>query len=148
MRLRLAVGILCGGLLVACTGGPGDSHVSSAVIHHFKGLPSGESVPVDQRDGSSEDLKPWAAWASADTIYVMTWGSGSCPRVPTSVKVEASNHVVISTVEHDFYSGDTACSGDLAVTTSEVRLPSDVNGRSGLLVEIDGTTTRLAVRFK
>jgi hypothetical protein len=76
----------------------------------------------------------------------MTWGSGSCPKIPTSVEVSETNTVVIKTNEHDFYRGDDACTADLAVTTSVVRLPSSVDAIRALVVQIDGTTTRLAPR--
>jgi hypothetical protein len=129
----------------ACTGGPTESHLSPAVVDHFKGLPRGVAVPLSQRQGSfPRELRPWATWASAHTIFVMTWGSGSCPRIPTSVDLEGSDRIRISTVEHDLYEG---CTDDLAVTTSEVRLPSEISGTGGLLVDIDGTTTRLPARF-
>lgn len=131
--------------LSGCGGGPTHSHVSSAVTRHFKGLPKGVSVPDAQREGAS---KPWAAWAGPHSIYVMTWGSGSCPKIPTSVKVEDSDRIVASTVEHDFYARDTVCTADLAVTTSVVQLPSAVSDTKDLLVEIDGTATRLGPRIK
>jgi hypothetical protein len=41
---------------------------------------------------------------------------------------------------------DNACTDDLGVTTSVVRLPATVDNTQGLLVRIDGTTTRLAAR--
>jgi hypothetical protein len=121
-----------------------DSHVSSAVTGHFKGLPDGVAVPTGRQDALNP--KPWAVWAGPHSIYVMTWGSGSCPKVPTSVKAAGAHVVVIRTIEHDFFKGDTGCSGDLAVTTSVVRLSSDVHPRAALVVRIDGTTTRLAAR--
>lgn len=140
-----ATAMAAAGVLVSCSGfGPTHSHVSSAVIKHFKGLPNHVSVPIGQRMGQHQ--RPWAAWAGSRTIYVMTWGSGSCPKIPTSVEMPEANTVVINTVEHDFYSGDDACTADLAVTTSVVRLPSSVDPTNTLVAQIDGTTTRLAPR--
>ena len=116
------------------------SEVSSAVVDHFKGLPKG----VQPRVGGGPDGElPWAAWAGPHTIYVMTWGSGSCPRIPTSVDARSAEVVVIRTVEHDFVQGDQACTADLAVTTSVVRVPARADAARSLQVKIDGTTTRL-----
>jgi hypothetical protein len=129
--------------LTACSGGATQSHVSSAVVNHYKGLPKGVQLPGGDR--AIKTPKPWAAVAGARTIYVMTWGSGSCPRIPTSVTARDSGEVVIRTVElHDVPTGDAPCTADLAVTTSVVRLPAAVTDAKDLLVQIDGTTTRLA----
>jgi hypothetical protein len=76
----------------------------------------------------------------------MTWGSGSCPKIPSSVEASGTDGVVIKTVEHDFYRGDTACTADLAVTTSVVRLPSSIDTTHALTAQIDGTNSRLAPR--
>jgi hypothetical protein len=126
----------------ACTRGPTQSHVSSAVVRHFKGLPRGGQGG----DPRFRDEQPWVAWDGPRSIYVMTWGSGSCPRIPTSVSADDARDVVIRTVEHDFHEGDNACTDDLGVTTSVVRLPATVDNTQGLLVQIDGTPTRLAAR--
>ena len=129
---------------VACSrGGPTQSHVSSAVVDHFPGAPKG--VPPSGCDRAFQTQKPCVAWADAHSIYVITWGSGSCPMIPTSVQVENTREVVVRTVEHDFIKADTACTADLAATTSVVRLPATVGGSKTLLVKVDGTSTRLAV---
>lgn len=140
---RGAAAVVAAIALAACSG-PTHSHLSSAVTGHFKGLPSGVTVPPG---GQSERIpKSWAAWAGPGSIYVMTWGSSSCPKIPPSVKATDDNQVVIHTIEHHFHSGDTACTGDLAVTTSVVRLPSGVDATHALVVQIDGASTRLAAR--
>jgi hypothetical protein len=128
--------------LSACSGfGPTHSHVSSAVIGHFKGLPHSVTVPENRQRDPSE--KPWAAWAGPRSIYVMTWGSSSCPNIPTSVDAAAVDLVFIRTVEHDFHPGDDACTEDMAVTTSLVRLPSSIDTTRALVVQIEDTKTRL-----
>ena len=130
--------------LAACVYNPTESHISSAVTSHFKGLPTGVTVPAGSSKPGHD--KPWATWAGPRSVYVMTWGSGSCPLIPSSVYAVDANHVVIKTVVHDFYKHDNGCSGDLAVTTSIVRLPSNVDTSHALVVRIDGARTRLARR--
>lgn len=133
------------GTLTGCTSsGATGSHVSPAVIGHFRGFPTGVTVPANRHPGQS--TKPWAAWAGPKSIYVMTWGSGSCPNIPSSVEATGPDRVLIKTVGHDFHKGDTACTADLAVTTSVVRLPSSIDTTRVLAAQIDGTSTRLAPR--
>jgi hypothetical protein len=139
----LTLAACLGAALTACVG-PTHSHVSPAVVDHWKGLPKGFEVPTSQI--GSRNQKPWAAWAGAHSIYVMTWGSGSCPLIPTSVDTEDSGRVVIETVAHDFFRGDDACTADLGVTTSVVRLPDEFDTTDGVDVQIDGSTTHLSPR--
>jgi hypothetical protein len=54
--------------------------------------------------------------------------------------------LAIETSEHDFHTQDNACTNDLVVTTSIVRLPSGVDTDRAVLVQIDGVSTRLAVQ--
>jgi hypothetical protein len=140
--IRIAAVAVAAAITVGACSGPTHSHVSSAVTGHFKGVPPGLAVPAGQENPRTQ--KPWAAWAAPDSIYVMTWGSGSCPRIPSSVKAAEAGLVLISTAEHDFHSNDNVCTADLAVTTSLVRLPSTVDATHALVVQIDGTSTHLA----
>ena len=129
----------------ACSqGGPTQSPVSPAVVSHFKGFPKGGHLFACEPRFQVQ--KSCAAWAHNRSIYVITWGSGSCPNIPTSVIGRSAREVVISTVEHDFIKGDQACTADLAVTTSVVRLPAETNGAQALFVQIDGMRTRLPAR--
>jgi hypothetical protein len=123
-----AIAVLVGTLAGCFSSGATGSHVSPAVIGHFRGFPTGVTVPAGRNPGQS--TKPWAAWASPRSIYVMTRRSGSCPNIPSSVEASGTDRVVIKTVEHDFYKGDTACTADLAVTTSVVRLPLSIDTTS------------------
>jgi hypothetical protein len=128
----------------ACSsGGPTHSPVSSAVLDHFKGVPKG-GLPTTCLGRSSQPGEPCVTWAGAHSIYVITWGSGSCPMIPASVAAKGDQEVVIRTVEHDFFDGDTACTTDLAATTSVVRLPATIDGSEGLLVRVDDVTSRVA----
>lgn len=123
----------------ACAGST-QPQISPAVARHFKGLPKGITIPGDRR----AQAEPWAAWAGKRTIYVMTWGSGSCPKLPSSVKAIDAGRIDIHTeaISHK----DAVCTADLAVTTSVVRLPATAATTRGLTIRIDRTTTHLAAR--
>jgi hypothetical protein len=90
--------------------------------------------------------RPLAAWGSHGRIYVTTWSSSSCPKIPTLVVALRSDYLEVKKADHDFYPGDNGCSADLAPTTSVVSLPTQINDRHPLTVWIDGTTTRLPAR--
>ena len=133
-----AIGVVA--TMASACSGPGHSRVSSAVTRHFKGVPTGVSTAAVQQHLRTQ--KPWAAWAGSRSISVMTWGSGSCPSLPSSVEAAGADQVVVHTVVGP---GDV-CTSDLAITTSVVRLPSRVDTRRVLVVQIDGTSTRLPAR--
>jgi hypothetical protein len=127
----------------ACgSGGPTHSHVSAAVIDHFKGVPKGGLPPTC----GAPSTQTCVAWADDHSIYVITWGSGSCPMIPTSVDAKGDQEVVIRTVDHDFFKGDNACTTDLAATTSVVRVPETIDRSKILTVDVDEASTRLAAR--
>ena len=154
MQLNVRLAAIAGTALVLGLSGCGNStkatplaatqtHVSSAVIRHFPGVPNAhlmsECVP-----GPMPTQKPCAAWAGADLLYVAAWGSGSCPPLPTSVAAPEADLVVIKTAPHDSHPQDTGCDADLGATTSVVRLPSNVDSTRPLTVRVDTTTLRLA----
>ena len=145
MRRVMFVGAALAGLAAstaACgSGGPTQSHVSAAVIDHFKGVPKG-GLPST----CGPSAQTCVAWADDHSIYVITWGSGSWPMIPTSVDAKGDQEVVIRTVDHDFIQGDNACMTDLAATTSVVRLPDTIDRSKSLTVDVDDISTRLAAR--
>lgn len=113
------------------------------VIGHFRGS---RRMSAFRRVGTLPEHEAVGGLAGPRSIYVMTWGSGSCPKIPSSVEASGTDGVVIKTAEHDSYRGDTACTADLAVTTSVVRLPSSIDTTQALTAQIDGTNFRLAPR--
>jgi hypothetical protein len=134
-----------GGLFVAnsCTA-PTDTQVSSAVVRHFTGGPQG--VTWLGRRGSPTDPDPRAAWAGSGRVYVITYGSSSCPSIPTSVDAADAHHLVVKTVVHDFFEQDDACTADLGPTTSVVEIPREIDDHHPVLVEIDGVVIALPAR--
>jgi hypothetical protein len=121
----------------ACTSG---STVATAVVAHARGFPPGVTKPPS--DLAAGIPKPFATWAQADQIYVTTWGSSSCPMLPTSVNADGAHEVRIKTAEH----GEGNCTADAAATTSTVRLPAETDDTAALTIDVDGTPTHLSPR--
>lgn len=120
-----------------------ESGVSPAVVRHFRGLPSGYAMPTCEVGGARRD-PPCAAWAHPHLLYVTTWGSSSCPNLPTSVVVERPNLVSIAINGQSLYPPGTVCTADIALTTAVVRLPALVNSSTVVNVEINGTAFPIA----
>ena len=153
---RVGVLVMSGAAVVlavnACSGsgsgsGSGGSAVDAAVVAHVRGLPPGISEPPAGAAAPGV-LKPFATWAESHEIYVTTWGSSSCPKLPTSVHAKGAHRVQISTAGISLHSGDNACTNDLAPTTSTVRLPAAISDTAALVVTIDGTPTELGPRAR
>ena len=146
MRCMSRVAVRCSTALVAVLGlsacsGAGDSKVAMAVVTHVPGLPPGVSEPPGGLAAGTPT--PFATWALSHEIYVTTWGSGSCPVLPTSVRAHGAHEVRIKTAELFLREGDHACTSDLGPTTSTVKLPADIDDTAVLTVSIDGTATHL-----
>jgi hypothetical protein len=126
-------------LLGGCSaGGPA---ISSSVVTYVPGIAAGESAPPQST--ADQTPNPFAAWASKPRqIYVTTWGSSSCPRLPTSIESDGPRRIHITTSDN-VWSDDEGCTADLGPTTSTVTLPKDVADSAPLAVTIDGTTTQL-----
>lgn len=138
------LGLMTALAVVACSG-TGDSTVSAAVVTHTRGLPPSASESIAPATGTP---KPFATWAGPRQIYVTTWGSSSCPSLPSSVHADGAHTLLIKTAEHYLHKADDACTSDLAATTSTVDLPSMVDETAALSIRIDGTTTRLGARTR
>lgn len=133
----LTVCVLFAAGLSSCTASR--SGVSPAVVSYSKGLPPTVTfTPTDAR-------KPLAAWAGDHRIFVVAWGSGSCPPLPETVRADGPHQLTIKTKEHRARR-DNACTSDLAATTSTVDLPNGIDTTTPLRVEVDGTVTVLAPR--
>jgi hypothetical protein len=130
--------------LTACSGSP-HAHLSSAVVRHVRGLPPGVSAQ-HWPPASASAYRPSAAWAGPTSIYLMTWGSSSCPHLPTSVRADRPGQLLISTAG-DLYSGGM-CTADLSVTTSIVRLPAGIDSSRRLAVQINKTRVTLPARVE
>ena len=131
----IATGVLAAALAACVGSGPA---LSSAVVTYSHGFPPSVTF---SRNGSTT---PIAAWAGPHRIYVIAWGSGSCPHLPTTVYSDRPNVLTVKTDEDSF--GADACTADLGPTTSTVDLPKGIDLTKPLRVDIDGTVTTLAAR--
>jgi hypothetical protein len=123
-------------LLAACSGS--GATASPDVVTHSQGLPP--SITPSRFASTT----PIAAWARKHQIYVVVWGSGSCPHLPTTVYADRHNDLTVKTTEQSF--GADACTADLGPTTSIVNLPTGIDLSKPLRVTIDGALTTLAPR--
>lgn len=65
----------------------GCSAASSIATETVRGVPAGVTLTDDEQLGE----QPVAVWAdNRETLTVVTWGSSSCPPVPTSLDVESA----------------------------------------------------------
>jgi hypothetical protein len=122
--------VLAAGLAVAGMAGCSSSPAGpkSIAVTHYRGLPSG-ATPA----GPFPAIGVNAAWR-AGRLDITTWGSGSCPGVPTRARARGA-HAVEVTISAD-YSG--ACTADMAPTTSVVELPGGIAAAGPLTVLVRG----------
>lgn len=103
--------------LVACSTSAGDGHQV-----HLDATYRGTALP--QRNASSSDLRPTAYWVSGRHDVALTaWGSSGCPPVPDRIDVRSKVAVDVHLKDY----GSTACTADLAATTTELALPGSVS---------------------
>jgi hypothetical protein len=112
--------------IAGCSSGP--SGPKSIAVTHYRGLPPGATPPRP-----FPSLGVDAGWR-AGRLDVTTWGSGSCPAVPTRVRARGT-HAVEVTISAD-YSG--ACTADMAPTTFVVEPPSGIAAAGPLTVMVRG----------
>ncbi|UZN03913.1 hypothetical protein [Cellulomonas sp. S1-8] len=73
-------------------------------------------------------------------LLVVTFGSSTCPVLPTDVMWDATAEVLqIELTDNEAYA-DRACTMDMAPTTSVVALPDEAPDAAGLTVEVDGSS--------
>jgi len=121
--------------LVACSA----SHpISKAVTTYARGMPPGVKV----FHLMTAAPKPIVAREGTDKVYVTTWGSGSCPELPTQVRAEGPHRLVVKTRQH-LPKGATVCTADLGPTTSTIQLPSKIDIAAPITVEVNGTVLTL-----
>jgi hypothetical protein len=100
--------------------------VTSVAVETTQGLPERHIAGDNLFNGV-----PLAMWVGGG-LAVVTFGSSSCPPVPTSIAAPDAEHVVIEFAA----SPDTPCSADLAPTTHQFDLPSGVSATPGVTAEL------------
>lgn len=103
------------------------AEVPSVAETSFPGLP----------DGVTGQEATVVAGDDPRTLEVVTFGSSTCPVLPTDVAWDADAQTVrITLSDPGAYAG--VCTADMAPTTSVVALPDDAPDATGLTVELDG----------
>ena len=109
-----------------CSSGP--TGPKSIAVTHYRGIPPGaETARPLPRTGVN------AAWRDG-RLEITTWGSGSCPGVPTRARARGQ-HAVEVTISAD-YSG--VCTTDLSPTTSVIEVPAGIAATGPLTVTMRG----------
>ena len=144
MRLGRTAPILLAALLAGCgtattPSAPaptaGSATGSTPTVSHTKGLPS--SVTVTDTSGQSQ-----VGWFGPGQMCLVTYGSSTCPRVPTSVTSAAGNRLTITTAP----SSDGPCTMDFGPTTSVVDVPQGISDTQPVQVTVDGVASTVPAR--
>ena len=86
-----------------------------------------------------------AAWGPPGQLLIVTYGSGSCPRLPNVVTGTGPHMVTVTTVTY-LSSTRPSCTADLSPTTSVVREPANLDETRPVTISVDGTRVGLAAR--
>jgi len=139
MRISAAAAVLLAvGALGACgtSSSPGASPSSAPLgsatastpnVTATKGLPP-TVTPTDTTGASL------VGWQSAGRLYVVTYGSSTCPRVPVDVAVATGNRLTIATKP----TSDGPCTMDFGPSTSVIDAPQGLDDTMPVQVTIDG----------
>jgi hypothetical protein len=110
------------------TAAPPSSTGSTPAVSHTKGLPP--SVTVTGVPG-----QPLVGWLGPGRMYLVTYGSGSCPKLPTGVTAASGNRLTITTAS----ASDGPCTMDFGPTTSVIDVPQGIDDTQSVQVTVDGT---------
>lgn len=106
--------------LAAALAVSGCSSSSSIAVETVRGLPSGVTLSDDEQRGE----QPVAIWTDdRATITVVTWGSSSCPPVPTALAVESAALLQLQFAPPV----DEVCTADYAPTSHVLTTPDGVS---------------------
>ena len=114
-------------------GGSATLTVPTPVVTYTRGLPGG---------AATSEGKDHVVWADPGYLYVVTYGSSTCPKFPSSVEKTESGGIRITT------STDTSrpCTMDFGPTTSTVEVPDGVVDTAPVAVALDGVSSTLPAR--
>ena len=143
---RAVVALVLAGMLSACgtTAAPGaapstvpvgSATGSTPTVSHSKGLPPA----VTPTDTSGQSI---VGWSGPGLMYLVTYGSGSCPKLPTSVSAAGSNQLTLTTAP----SSDGPCTMDFGPTTSVVDVPPGIDDTKPVEVTVDGVVSTVPPR--
>lgn len=113
----------------------GSATGSTPTVSHTKGLPP--SITITDTSGQSV-----VGWLGAGQMYLVTYGSSTCPRLPTSVTAAAGNRLTITTAP----TSDGPCTMDFGPTTSVVDVPQGISDTQPVQVTVDGVASTVPPR--
>ena len=119
---------------------PGSAQTSQASaplpsVTHTAGLPP-HATP-------NAAFEAYALWADPGRMYVVTFGSSTCPKVPTGATVGAGNRLTDATKP----TSDGPCTMDISPTTSLFDVPAALDDTKTVEVSIDGVMSMLPARW-
>jgi hypothetical protein len=145
VTVRFAVGLLVlAGALTACgtSAAPGNAPSSApagsatgSTPSHTKGVPP----TVTPTGTAGQSL---VGWTGPGRMYLVTYGSGSCPKLPTSVSATGGNQLTITTAS----TSDGPCTMDFGPTTSVVDVPPGIDETKPMQVTVDGVASTVPPR--
>ena len=109
----MAIALACVALLAGCSGPP-----VNVAVETQTGTPDGFDSSSNLLNG-----EPGAIWIRGrDGFAVVTYGSSSCPPIPTALEVVDENAMTVTFVR----SANNPCSADLGATTSRFDTPEGI----------------------
>jgi hypothetical protein len=98
----------------------GCSAASSIATETVRGVPSGVTLTDEEQSGE----QPVAIWTdNRETLTVVTWGSSSCPPVPTSLELEAAMQLNLEFAPPT----EQVCTADFAPTSHVMTTPDGIS---------------------
>ena len=114
---------------------PGSATASTPNVTATKGLPP-TVTPTDTMGTSL------VGWEGPGRLYVVTYGSSTCPRVPVSVTAATGNRLAITTKP----TSDGPCTMDFGPSTSVIDAPQGLDDTMPVQVTIDGVAVTVPPR--
>lgn len=121
--------IVTAALLVACTGG---GEVTSVADSTEAGIPDAPAFEQYQDWNLPDPMPGWGpqpvvGWIDeGETFAVVTWGSSSCPYIPTALEAAGAAALTVTLTLPASYE---ACTEGLGAWTHTFTLPDEVTGR-------------------
>lgn len=88
---------------------------------------------------------PAIRWGNPNQLILTTWGSESCPELPSAVTIQSPHRITID-LGSGPGAGNTGCTADRTPTDSIVGAPAGLDSNTPSIAEIQGHDVALAVR--
>lgn len=121
-------------MLVGCE----SKRVATVAVTYSKSTTAMDTTPDMGKDGV---MVPLLRWAGADQLMLTTWGSGSCPLLPTAVTLQNAHRINITLASHD-----GACTADLTPTNSVLMAPAGLDSTTPAVAQIQSNEVALPSR--